>query len=59
MQTYEQEFQTEQDYLQKVTDLAQARLVSQQEQAIKEKKKLVELNRLMYENTVHFSHDFD
>ena len=59
MQTYEQEFQTEQAYLQKVTDLAQARLVSQQEQAIKEKKKLVELNRLMYENTVHFSHDFD
>ncbi|WP_312643064.1 ATP-binding domain-containing protein [Hydrogenoanaerobacterium sp.] len=59
MQTYDKEFEIESAYLQKVTGLARARLVAQQEEAITEKKKLVELNRHMYENTVHFSHDFD
>ncbi|MBC8546971.1 AAA family ATPase [Clostridiaceae bacterium NSJ-31] len=59
MPSYEEELPQEQDYLKRVTDLARARLAAQQNVAATEKRKLMELNRQMYENTVHFSHDFD
>lgn len=58
MKLYEDEFADEKAYLAKVVGIAAGRLAEQQGQALEEKKELVRLNRQMYENTVHFSHDF-
>lgn len=58
MQTDEKELELERAYLEKVVGLAGARFVEQKELAVAEKKMLMELSRHMYENTVHFSHDF-
>lgn len=58
MQTEDEELVVERAYLQKVTGTVRALLRDQQEQAVLEKRQLVEMNRRMNENSVNFSHDF-
>ncbi|HBV97608.1 MAG: ATP-dependent DNA helicase [Peptococcaceae bacterium BICA1-7] len=59
MGSYQQNHREESDYLERVTSFIKSELDRKTTELVERKGRLVDIRRDMYENTVHFSNDFD